>query len=546
MEAYIYDYFGNELEHYKKKDFEDISASDGISIYNDDRLLYLDYTPTVYPYIIVVNYEKESNSTAHLPGWIPIGWYTRSTKKSSYKIKFDPANKPRIDTRNLEGFDITISENPNEYVCTANNISSIVYENLSAPFNKKAPRAYFSLDNFTLKGVPGTAKNWEEYGTWMQNSLLNDVENLPESTVAEVKNLIRNKTTNEAKARIVYNYLQEKVRYISVQIGIGGWKPMLASEVDKLSYGDCKALTNYTKSLLDAVGIPSYYTILYAGENKKDITKDFSGLQGNHAILGVPDGDKITWLECTSQDNPFGYIGDFCDDRDVLIVTPEGGKIVRTKNYNYNENFEETFVEVNIDRNGGAKVSYQSVSKGLQYGDKYWIVKEKQKDINKIYKNKWKNINGYTIDSLQLINDKEEIIFKENLKIDIPAYCISVGDDILVNVNLFNQNNNIPTRIKERKYGLNISRGFEDRNTIKITIPQGFKIGDLPEDTQIENKFGNYSISYKLLSENEIEYKRHLIIKKGTFPKEEYKNYRSFKRKVSKLDNTKIIVTKNT
>ncbi len=228
----------------------------------------------------------------------------------------------------------------------------------------------------------------------------------------------------------------------------------------------------------------------------------------------------------------------------MLIVTPEGGEIVRTKNYNYSENFEETFVEVNINRNGGAKASYQSVSKGLQYGDKYWIVNEKQDDINKIYKNKWAAINGYTIDSLQLTNDKEEIIFKENIKINIPVYCISVGDDILVNVNLFNQNNNIPTRIKDRKYKLNISRGFEDKNTINIVIPQGFKIGDLPEDTLIENKFGSYSVNYKLLSENEIEYKRHLIIKKGTFPKEEYKNYRSFKRKVSKLDNTKIIVTK--
>ena len=123
---------------------------------------------------------------------------------------------------------------------------------------------------------------------------------------------------------------------------------------------------------------------------------------------------------------------------------------------------------------------------------------------------------------MTLTNDKEKIVFKENLKIDIPAYCISVGDDILVNVNLFNQNNNIPTRIKDRKYELNISRGFEDRNTIKITIPQGFKIGDLPEDTLIENIFGSYSVSYKLLSENELEYKRHLIIKNGSFPKEEY------------------------
>ena len=545
LEAYVFDSFGNELEHFRKKDYYDVSASDGISIYSDNRMYYLDYTPTTYPYIIVINYEYKSNSTAFVPGWSPVGWYARSTKKSTYKIKFDPNNKPRIKSENLDGIDISILENSNEYIYTAININAFVYEDLSIPFNKKAPKVYFSLNNFTLKGVSGNAKNWMELGNWMQNRLLNNVSEIPAPTIVEINNLVRNETSNEAKARIVYNYMQEKVRYISVQIGIGGWKPMLASDVDKLSYGDCKALTNYTKALLDAVDVPSYYTILYAGSNKKDIKKEFSGIQGNHAILGIPDGENITWLECTSQDSPYGFIGDFCDDRDVLIVTPEGGKIVRTKNYSYEENLEETFVEVNINRKGGAKASYKSISRGLQYGDKYRFENEKQEDINKIYKNKWDAINGYTIDSLKLTNNREEILFIEDIKIDIPTYCISVGEDILVNVNLFNQNNNIPTRIKDREYDLDISRGFEDRNTINITIPQGYKIGDLPEDTLIENKFGTYAVNYKLVSENKLEYKRNLIIKKGTFPKEEYRNYRAFRRKISKLDKTKIIVTKN-
>ncbi len=545
LEAYVFDSFGNELEHFRKKDYYDVSASDGISIYSDNRMYYLDYTPTTYPYIIVINYEYKSNSTAFVPGWSPVGWYARSTKKSTYKIKFDPNNKPRIKSENLDGIDISILENSNEYIYTAININAFVYEDLSVPFNKKAPKVYFSLNNFTLKGVSGNAKNWMELGNWMQNRLLNNVSEIPAPTIVEINNLVRNETSNEAKARIVYNYMQEKVRYISVQIGIGGWKPMLASDVDKLSYGDCKALTNYTKALLDAVDVPSYYTILYAGSNKKDIKKEFSGIQGNHAILGIPDGENITWLECTSQDSPYGFIGDFCDDRDVLIVTPEGGKIVRTKNYSYEENLEETFVEVNINRKGGAKASYKSISRGLQYGDKYRFENEKQEDINKIYKNKWDAINGYTIDSLKLTNNREEILFIEDIKIDIPTYCISVGEDILVNVNLFNQNNNIPTRIKDREYDLDISRGFEDRNTINITIPQGYKIGDLPEDTLIENKFGTYAVNYKLVSENKLEYKRNLIIKKGTFPKEEYRNYRAFRRKISKLDKTKIIVIKN-
>ncbi len=60
--------------------------------------------------------------------------------------------------------------------------------------------------------------------------------------------------------------MQDKTRYISVQIGIGGWKPMLADDVNKLGYGDCKGLTNYTKALLEAVDVPSYYTLFLVVE----------------------------------------------------------------------------------------------------------------------------------------------------------------------------------------------------------------------------------------------------------------------------------------
>lgn len=544
VEAFVYDAFGNELEHYRKRDFRDVSNVDGYSIYSDDRILYLDYIPTTYPYIIVFEFETESNTTAFIRSWNPVKSYLSSTMKSTYRIKFNSDNKPRIKRNNLEGFEISVSEKPNEIICKAENIKALVYEELSLSFYENSPKVSFALNKFSLKGVPGDAENWEEFGFWMQKSLLYDVEDLPETTIAKINNLIKNETTNQAKAKLIYKYLQEKVRYISVHIGIGGWKPMLASEVDELSYGDCKALTNYTKALLDAVGIPSYYTILYADEIKRDVDKDFSRIWGNHVILGIPDGDEITWLECTSQDKPYGFIGVACDDRDVLIITPEGGKIVRTINYDYRENLEETFIVVFINKDGGAKASYKSISRGIRYGAKYGVVNEKQEDINKIYKNKWGGINGYTIDSLQLTNDKEKIIFKEDILIDIPSYCISVGDDFLVNVNLFNQNNNIPARIKNRKNDLNILRGFVDKNTIILNIPQGYKIGDLPTDTLIENKFGSYSVNYKLLSENEIEYKRQFIIKKGIFPPEEYKNYRSFRRKISKLDNTKIIVTK--
>ena len=132
-EVYIYDASGKEIKHFNKRDFRDVSAADGISLYQDSRLLYLDYTPSSYPYTLVFDAKVESTSTGFVYGWLPMGSYASSTKRSVYKLKFDPNNKPRIKTSNFDGHDISATEMPNEYIYEAVNAPAIRYENYSKP-----------------------------------------------------------------------------------------------------------------------------------------------------------------------------------------------------------------------------------------------------------------------------------------------------------------------------------------------------------------------------------------------------------------------------
>ncbi len=541
IEAKVYNAFGKEIDHFKKKDFIDVSRT-GNNMYADSRVIYLNYTPTTYPYIVVFTSETETGDTAFLSPWYPLNGYAESVQKSKLIIKYDPANKPKYKPSNLEGHDVTISDTPEELIFTASNLSAIRYEEHSPSFSKIFPVVYVALDNFKLKETIGSGKDWNQFGAWMNKSLLQDVSALPEATIAKVKSLVANETTNEAKARKIYQFVQDKVRYISIQIGIGGWKPMLASDVDKLSYGDCKALTNYTKALLDAVGVPSYYTVVYGNEVEWDIMEDFTSLQGNHVILGVPDNDTITWLECTSQDTPYGYIGDFTDDRDVLIITPEGGKIAHTKVYETHENNRENNTQVKIDRQGTIIADFKSVSKGLQYDNKYTLPKKKQEEIDSYYKEKWGYINGFSIEDVQFINDKENIAFTEKLSLKIPKYANPVGDDFLFCANIFSQNKYIPPRIETRKQNLYIDYGFVNNDTVKVEIPENFSVDGLPEDTVLETKFGKYRIGFSINDENELLYTRNIQINKGEYPASEYENYRDFLRTIARLDKTKVLL----
>jgi len=544
IEAYVYDALGNEVQHYKKRDFKDVSVADGFSLFNDSRAMYLDYTPTSYPYTLVFISEVKSDDTAFIFPWVPVDGYTMSVMNSERIIKFDTSNRVRFKTENLEALDIAITEGPDEIKCVATNVKALRYEEQAPPFSSIAPKVHFALDTFSLKGVPGYGKDWTEFGKWMNSSLLTGVNELPESTLRRVKSLVANETTNEAKARKIYQYVQDKVRYISVQVGIGGWKPMLASDVDQLSYGDCKALTNYTKALLDAVDVPSYYTILYAGDNEKDIMSDFSSMQGNHVILGVENGDEdITWLECTSQDTPYGYLGNFTDDRDVLMITPDGGKIMHTKIYGLEENVQESTAKITLNNDGSAQADFTSISQGLQYDGMYELEKKTDAELENNYKNRWGYHNGIQLESIELNNDREKIEFTENLKIKIPSYATKVGEEYLIELNAFNQSQYVPPRISDRKQKLELSMAYKDVDTYEIELPSDYTLDSMPEDNTIENKFGRYSVSFEKIAENKIKVKRMLLMKKGTFPASDYNKYRNFRRTIAKFDKTKILLT---
>ena len=543
IEAKVYDAQGNLHKRYRKRDFLDVSRSGG-NMYADSRLVYLDYTPTFYPYIMVFESEVESGDSGLLSSHWFVRGYAESLLNFEKNIRFSENNKIRYKAKNLDGYNVTIAESPNALNIKATHIPALRYEEHSPSWAEILPHVLLAFNKFQLKNVMASVDSWENFGTWMEAALLSDVNDIPETTIARIKQLVSTEETNEAKARKIYEFVQDKVRYVSIQIGIGGWKPMPASDVDRLSYGDCKALTNYTKALLDAVGIPSYYTIVYGDKSHRDLDDDFASIQGNHVILGIPDGDDITWLECTSQDLPYGYIGSLTEDRNVVMITPEGGKLARTKTYESLENTQITQTSIRVDAEGTLNAEFERVSQGLQYENKYGLVILNESEVDRYYKRTWKHINGFSIVDYEFDNNRDSIAFTEKLNLKLPNYSIAVGESFLLTPNVFNQFRAIPPQIHDRKQNIKIRHGFFDDDSVIIEIPSEMSIESVPEPIQIENKFGTYEVTFSRLSEQCVAYHRKFHLYRGEFPPEAYQAFRDFLRTVSRADQTTILLTK--
>jgi len=543
IEATVYNSNGTEIKKIKRKDFKDFSNYDGYTMLSDTRILALDYTPTEYPFTMIYESEKTTSNTAFIPSWFPLNNNFTSLEKVNLTVSF-PANlgfkKKEI---NFESFPIKkIIENETQISYTISNIVAAKPEQLT-PANGFLPELMMGLESFNLEGVDGTAKTWRDYGKWYADKILAGTNELTDETVTKIKALVGNETDPLKKAKIIYKFVQDQTRYVSIQIGIGGWKPMNADDVNRLGYGDCKALSNYTKSLLEVVNVPSYNTILYGNRNKQNFQEDFVSMQGNHMILCVPHNNKNIFLECTSQEDPFGYQANFTDDRAVLIIKPEGGEIVKTTIYPDKDNTQMSRGNYNIDENGNLTGTITMVSNGTQYGQKFRIQKRLPDEKDKYYKEYWDNISNLKIMKIDLLADKENINFTEKIEISAENYGKINNNEMFLIPNVFNHYQMNLKRVRNRKTPFEIQRGFFDVDEIEFTIPKGFSITFLPNKVDTINKYGEYKTEIIKKDINVYIYKRSLLIKSGLHPKTEYEPFRQFMDQIERNDNAKIILT---
>ena len=549
--AVVYDKLGKEIKKFKRRNFEDRSLVGSGTLISDDRVKFVDYIPRGYPYTIVYESEVESRTTIFLQDWMPIRNYHISVENSSYEL-INSAKIPfRFMEENLEGLVLEKSSSADGLRYSIKNLPAYRYEKFSPDIQNFSPQVLVALDEFSLVGVKGQASNWAEFGKWQYDHLLKEKNELSPETVEKIASLTADAGDDIEKARRIYQYVQDNTRYISVQLGIGGWEPMAAKEVDHVGYGDCKALTNYTRALLESQNIESYYAVVYGGEDIVDINPDFFSMQGNHVILNVPTEGEDVWLECTSQTIPFNYLGDFTDNRNVLLIKPEGGQIVKTKSYAAKENLEESFSTIELEENGSFEADVKLISRGVPYGNKYYIEREQGKDQVIYYKKKWGHLKDLDLQNMRFTNKREIQEFTEELNLTGKRYVSKAGNSLLLPLNFFIPDLYDLPRNENRKRPLQIARGRTYKDTFQFILPTGFDTESIPENAKIENDFGAFELSLQVKDHEGtkmIQVERQYVINEGLWPAESYSDFRNFMHKINILSNQKavIVATNNT
>lgn len=544
IQGVLYDGSGKKIKTLKRSDIRDVGIITEEDLAVDGRVKLHNFYYKNYPYTVEYIVETVKKETMFFPDWLPVPDESIGVEKSSISIDVPADYKFRYTTFNYDKSPvITTKDGRSAYSWQILNYAPLTKEYASPPWRRITPGMMVAPSEFAIEDYKGNMSNWKEFGLF-QIELNKGRDVLPEAVKQNVAALVKDATTRRQKVERLYQYLQQNTRYVSIQLGIGGWRPFDAAYVSSKGYGDCKALSNFMLSLLKEAGITSYYTLVKAGEGEEDILADFPDRQFNHVILCVPDDKDTIWLECTSQTVAAGYLGKFTSDRNVLLITKEGGKLVRTPKYSGWENQQVRHIKGVLEETGTLSIKVNTRYSGLEHERPHRMINSLSKDKVKEYLHEKLDFATYDISQFDYSEEKKALpVVNESLDISVSNYATITGKRLFIAPNVMTRNYRKLSQDTARKFEVVLRYEYMHNDTVEIALPPGYEAEAIPQDIALTGPFGKYTCAVKL-KDNTLYYYRTMESYSGSFPADLYNDLVKFYETIYKADRSRVVLVK--
>ncbi|MCB0665053.1 MAG: DUF3857 domain-containing protein [Saprospiraceae bacterium] len=534
---------GKDLKKFRNGDVLDESITQAGTIYDDNRIKYFPLQKTTYPYVVTYEYEVEYNGLLHYPRFYPQPDFNVEVEHSQLTVSV-PKD---LDLRyKLVATDIqpSIRESSEviNYSWELNQLKAVNEELLSPPPGEILPSIYLGPNDFEYDGYPGSLRSWETFGDWLYK-LLPANSSLDPREKEKIKSIAAGCKSTIDKVSALYEYMQKKTRYVSIQLGIGGFQPMPPDKVSELGYGDCKALSNYMRTILAAADIPAYYTVIGAGRTNTSFSfTDFpNSFQANHVILTVPITEDTVFLECTSQKNPCGYLGSFTGGRNALLVSEDGGKMIETTRLKIEDYLHHTVASYVLQNDGSLEGKYEKNYHGVAHEAVQGYDQKSETDMRNDFLAQI-NHPGLDLKSINYtIKEDKNPDIEEIIGFNIPGYAQMSGDRIFFNPNVFSRWSFQLTKNDSRKQPIDIGEPTYEVDSVIFSLPDGFLVEANIDPVHLSNEFGEFRVAVEN-DRNKLIFIRELKLHKGRYPKERYEELRYFFKEIIKTDKAQLVL----
>jgi transglutaminase-like putative cysteine protease len=442
---------------------------------------------------------------------------------------------------------------PNQYQWEVKNLPGVEVEPDMPPWKAVAGWAgvkYFPRDPAMRAKSSGS---WQDVGLWYDGLTQSSRASSPgiQEKVAELTSGISDPLQ---KMRALTVYMQKSIRYMAVEIGIGGWQPHPATEVFAHQYGDCKDKATLLSAMLHEIGIESYY--LAVDDRRGVIHPDYPSIYMDHMILAIrlPDGfpeadlyavvndpklGRLLIFDPTNEHVPLGYLPWYLQDNYGLAMAPDGGHLISLPLLPPATNRLLRTAKFDLSPTGDLSGKVQELEWGGPAARERAEFLEAQPSKRvEIFDRFLANfLNDFKLTSASLGNLDE---YDRNFALDYtfvsPGYASAAGNLLFVRPRVVGDEStgmlHLFTEQKPRKYPIEFEEATRQDDLFDITLPAGYVVDGLPEPVQADCPYASYHSEVKV-SDGVLHYKRTFEIKDVMVPTEKLPEIRSFLQQVA-------------
>jgi hypothetical protein len=442
-------------------------------------------------------------------------------ERSHYELHLAPGWRFKSDWRNHKEEKPTDENGAIQWQLT--DIPRIENEPRRPPILGLAGLVVFTFLND--KNPTKSYRDWSEFGSWY-TQLASGVRDVSPAVQQKVQELAPANLSLLDRIKALASFAQHDVRYVAISIGVGGWRPHNASDIFSHRYGDCKDKATVLSSMLSQIGVKSYYLLVNTergifNENSSPMARfdhmilaislpEASYAKSMPAMYQHPKLGRLLIFDPTNEYVPFGQIPYYEQDNYGLLVGEQGGDLIHLPLSPPEANGVLRNAKLKLLPDGALQGEIEERYTGFyamlfRGGLQHESENDRKKIIERLLAS---SLGNFQLDKYELVNANDidqDLIIKFNFT--AAHYAKNAGSMLLVRPRVLGELAGRWDANKPRHYAYVFPGRFLDRDTVEISLPDGFKVDELPDPAKATFPFAEY-VSKTESTEGMLKYTR--------------------------------------
>ncbi len=408
-------------------------------------------------------------------------------------------------------------------------------------------------------GRPRVSGDWRAIGEWYQQLAQQRAQASPE-LAAKAAELVAGKTDFTDKAQAIGEYVQQNIRYVAIEIGIGGWQPHAAADIFHSRSGDCKDKATLLAAMLSSVGIHSTWVLV--DTERGFMTPDAPSVDGNHAIAAIElpagyhsdrlhsvvtakSGKRFLIFDPTWEYTPFGSLewnlqgsyGILVDGQDSQLIalpklSPDLNTVERTGRFALSSDGSLSG-DVTERRSGDIATYRRSL---YQLGSE----KDQREEMQRML---GRDLGSFTLGSIKAENvtalTKD---FVQQYAVTVPLYARQSGSLLLLRPRVLGIDSMFLDH-KERHYPIELGEIKTVKDEFDVTLPAGYAVDELPDPVKLDAGFAAYQSKTELHGDT-LHYSREYVVRELELAPDKYPALQQFVGQIEQDERAQAVLKK--